>query len=773
MYAYKYDEETGGIELLDDDTKLHSNEPRPVYAQEMDFIGMNAHWNYKKQNDIPYLWAESGTYWYRGKKIAKVTGGSLCENPILEPFFDETEDKVKVQAIPNGTELIPINLSEMVERNRERMTILEQITVKMIYNYYKRKKRRKLFFHVAFSGGKDSIVLLDLVKRAIPRTAFMVVFGDTGMEFPDTYDVINQVEQQCIDEEIEFYRAASHFDPMESWRIFGPPSRVLRWCCSVHKSAPQTIKIREKLEKNDYVGVDFVGVRKYESLNRSNYDYENYGKKQKGQYSQNPILDWSSAEIWLYIYMHNLIINETYKKGNSRAGCLFCPMGGGKGDFFQYKSYPGEIDRFINIIKETNERDKGNPEALETYVTNGGWNARKNGRDLINNKQRYKEETKNSRICITVTDPLTDWHEWIKTIEDAHIDFEYTPNANGYTVSVNETAFRDNPANQKKFKQVFKKAAHCVGCRVCEADCSNNCISFKEGLKIDGCLHCGQCHEIADGCLAYHSLRMPAEGEKKMNSINSFANHAPKTDWVLDYLSKGDVFWEDNTLGPNQVSMFKRFLRETGLMADNHITGLFHIMNALGAEHPTAWGLLLSNFAYNAQCSWYIKNMDMGYSYLRDQMADMLINDGVKKNDATSIINAFKRFCELPLGTALKFGAVVSEEKKVNAKIISLTRTKTSLDDGRVILYSLFKFAEACEGYYQFTLSRLLDYNVESSGISPAQIFGLGREEMEQFLNGLTANYPEFINATFTHDLEKISLMEDKTSEDVLRLFEE
>ena len=44
---------------------------------------------------------------------------------------------------------------------------------------------------------------------------------------------------------------------------------------------------------------------------------------------------------------------------------------------------------------------------------------------------------------------------------------------------------------------------------------------------------------------------------------------------------------------------------------------------------------------------------------------------------------------------------------------------------------------------------------------------------MERFLNGLTARYSEFINATITHDLDKISLAEDKTAEDVLKLFEE
>ena len=41
--------------------------------------------------------------------------------------------------------------------------------------------------------------------------------------------------------------------------------------------------------KNDYVGMDFVGVRAHESATRATYDEENFGKKQKGQYSHNQI----------------------------------------------------------------------------------------------------------------------------------------------------------------------------------------------------------------------------------------------------------------------------------------------------------------------------------------------------------------------------------------------------------------------------------------------------------------------------------------------------
>jgi phosphoadenosine phosphosulfate reductase len=762
MYGYTHDAQTGGL-LLNNSTPIFSKEPRPVYYRELDLLGFDKHYNYAKQDELPYMWAEANCYWYRGCMVAKTKGGTLYTVPELEFILDTNNERI----LPDGETLLPVDIAAMVEKNRELLEVIEQVTAKKIFDTYKRYHKKLDIFHVAFSGGKDSIVLLELVKKALPRSGFVVVFGDTGMEFSDTYDVITKIEEQCRADDIEFYRAASHFKPEESWRLFGPPSRVLRWCCSVHKSTPQTLKLREVLGKNDYVGMDFVGVRAHESAARADYDYENYSKKQKGQYSHNSILEWSSAEIWLYIYAHGLVINETYKKGNSRAGCLFCPMGGGKGDLFQRLSYPKEIDSFIDIIKSMNARDLGNPIALETHITNGGWNARKNGRDLKITSPRYHDEIKDGKLQIIVTNPMSDWHEWIKTLGEIPFEYKIVKIKDGYCVNVPERLLKEQPAFIKRFKQIFKKAAHCVDCRVCETNCRNGCISFNNGLKIDGCMHCGQCHEIDNGCLVYHSLRLPQGEGNSMKSLNSFANHAPKPDWIKGFIEKKSDFWADNNLGPNQVTMFKRFLRESGLLENNQITRLTEIISNIGWESENAWGIILANFAYNTQCEWYIRNLEIGHVYTRETVSDMLIAVDVSKNDATSIINAFKRLCELPLGTKLNFGTVAEKGRQIE----TLARGKSTLEDNRVVLYALYKFAEACEGYYQFTLTRLLDHTVESVGISPTQIFGFDRDDMERFLNGLTAKYPDFINATFTHDLDKITLREDKTSADVLTLF--
>ncbi len=770
MYSYTFDEETGGI-VLNSSPTVFSKEPRPVYAREMDILGFADYWEYEKQNDIPYMWVESNAYWYRGVLIARIKGGDLYNAPELIPVRNDSGEVVCGKE--SGYSLKAIDLDLMCEKNKDILTIMEGTTVKLIVKEYEKFKKKLDVFHVAFSGGKDSAVLLHLVKKALPVGSFVVIFGDTGMEFPDTYKAVKYTQEECEKDGTPFYIAKSHFNPEESWKMFGPPARVLRWCCSVHKSTPQTLKMREITGKNNYIGMDFVGVRAYESLARSKYDYENFGKKQKGQYSFNPILEWTSAEIWLYIFANNIFVNEAYKNGNSRAGCLFCPMGGGKNDYMQLKSYPEEMSVYINMVKEMNARNAGDICALNTYVSNGGWNARKNGRDLTISDLHFDDEVKDGKYIIKVLNPRTDWREWIKTIGDLPFTYQIEDSKEGYKVICNASILKEYPKEAKKFKQVFRKAAYCLGCRVCETNCRNGCISFEHGLAISNCIKCGQCHEIDDGCLVYHSLRLSkGDGSMKSGSINSFANHAPKSKWVQEFFDLGDAYWdwEDNGLGSNQIPMFKKFLRECGIIdAKNKTTRMYEIAANLGWRDNTTWGLMIANLAYNAQCRWYIENMDIGMYYERSYICDLLMGEGVKKDDTASIILAFKRFCELPMGTEVNWGYV--EEK--GRQIDTLCRSKCIVDDNRVILYSLYKFVEKCNMGEEFHLSYLLDNEIEKDGLSPAKIFGItDEEEWKSILLGLSARYPDFINATFTNDLKTITLR-DKKSTDVLELFAE
>lgn len=775
MYSYTFDSVTGGIVLNSTPTNF-SKEPRPVYAKEMDILGFHKYWSYESQNEVPYMWAESTVYWYRGVQIAKIKGGDLYTTPELQPIRDE--NGAVLFGTAEGCKLQPIDMKAMCRASEDLLTVIEDSTVKKIVKEYEKFKNKLDIFHVAFSGGKDSAVLLDLVKKALPRDSFVVIFGDTGMEFPDTYETVAHTKQQCEEDGIPFYIARSHFDPEDSWKLFGPPARVIRWCCSVHKSTPQTLKMREITGKDNYIGMDFVGVRAHESLARSKYDYENFGKKQKGQYSYNPILEWTSAEIWLYIFRNQLYVNDAYKKGNSRAGCLFCPMGGGVSDYFRHCSYTCDIDKYEEFIRESYNCTDTN--IAKSYVANGGWRARKNGRDLKDNKFRCIENVANKRINITVISPKTDWKEWIKTLgmlsgndtdyslrfEGNEYPFTVTENMNGYVVSINDSITTENPKLSKLFRQVFRKAAYCSACQVCETNCRNGCIKFVDGkLSINNCIHCYQCHMIDEGCLLFHSLRYPQGGGKTMKSLNSFADHAPKRDWLVSFFELKEDFFTEHSLGPMMFDMFRRFLRDANLNDKNHFTPFADLICDIGWESDTALGLMLTNLAMeNPQIQWYIQNMDIGFFYERKNIEERLVSLDVKPKDAKSIVKAYKRIVETPFGTNLNFGYVTDDD---------MVRTKCSISDNRVILYALYKFAEKCNLDKEFSVAYLFDESVERDGVSPVRLFGLyDEEELKSILLGLSSAYPEFINATFTNDLQTISLR-DKSSEDVLNLFKE
>lgn len=758
MYSYTYDKETGGI-ILNSSPTGFSKEPRPVYAKELDILGFDRYWKYDKQIDLPYLWAEANNYWYRGKHVAKLKGGNL--NTAPEIIITVEEDGSPIFPEPNGNSMRPVDIEGMVEKNKDMMEIIEQTTVKKIFEIFKRYKKKVDLFHVAYSGGKDSEVLLDLVKKSLPKGSFVVVFADTGMEFPDTYEVIEKTQVRCKKEGIPFHVAQSHLGPEESWKLFGPPSRHLRWCCSVHKGAPQALKLREISDKNDYIGMAFVGVRSHESAVRAGYEYENYGKKQKGQFSHNSILEWTSAEVWLYIYANRLIINNAYKGGNSRVGCIFCPMSINKADFIIQKLYPDDLKLYIDLIMKSSGRNYGDG----TFITKGGWVSRRSGRDLADNTMNYTEKILDNNLIISVSAPKTDWKEWIKTLEDHDtIPLSINENDNGYKVKLPVSFIKENPTKGKLIKQVFRKSAYCIRCRVCEANCRHGNLKFEEMLKIANCTNCLECHEIEYGCYMYNSRRIPKEG--KSMSVNSFDSTLPKNSWFGRFFDKKGDYWEEHGLGPNQVKTFKCFLSHSGLTINGEYTKFASLIRELGWETDTSWGIILINLAErNPQFQWYIKNLEVNKQYTRNEVISMLLEVNKSNNVVKMVYNAYKKLIKLPLGTSLRFGYVTDKG--------DLVRTKCNISDPKVVLYGLFKFAEKCNDYKEFTLATLLNDSIDRDGISPTQIFGLDREDMIPMLIGLTAKYPDYITASFTHDLEKISLAIDKTSSDILNLFKE
>lgn len=249
-------------------------------------------------------------------------------------------------------------------------------------------------------------------------------------------------------------------------------------------------------------------------------------------------------------------------------------------------------------------------------------------------------------------------------------------------------------------------------------------------------------------------------------SLNCYSHHAPKMDWFNQYFSFKNEFDQNHSLGSQMYSFFKRFLRDAELLDSQGFSNFAKVIDSIGLDEPKSWALMLVNLAYTPQINWLIKRVPMFEPYSKDYTTSLLVSDGAKESWVGDIWSSYSRILDLPFGQ-VGLGAPVREKNKMMA----ITRTPWSNPDSLVILYALYRFAEACGEYYQFTLTRLLDHEVESDGVSPTEIFGIDREAMVRLLNGLSINYPDFITASFNLDLDSITLNADKTSADVLALF--
>lgn len=802
MYSYSWDSETGGL-LLNSSPLQFSKEPRPVYYKELDILGFDQHWKYDRNDSYPYMWAEANSYFYRGRLVAKTKGGSLYTAPELI-MLEEPE--------PNGAPLRFVDVPAMVEKNHDLLEKLVQDTIKKIYNTYVEYRNKVDVFYVAFSGGKDSVVAFDLVQRALPHNQMKVLFGDTGMEFPDTYRVMDLIKEKCEELGIEYLRASSKLNTEQTWRLFGPPAVTNRWCCSVHKTSPQIMLLQEQTGNQGFTGMAFTGIRGDESVSRSEYDDVNYGSKHRGQYSCHPILEWNSAELFDYIYQENLILNEAYKKGNTRAGCLVCPMSSGKHEYLKAQCYPAEVDRLVEKIKSTTGKSFSEEE-LVRFVDDGNWKTRKTGRELNFGQDKHLIETDKGKTVITVFNLNDRWKEWAKTIGEfiKLTDSDYTIDYKGKAYAVhfeqgqagtiitfpNCGTAKDDIKFISLFRSVIIKSIYCVNCGVCAANCSTGCIDMSSGLTIgNACVHCYQCHDIHEHCLRYNSIRNRVGGEKKMKGMDRYFSFGIRKNWM-------DLFFQDEGLADFWMSdghglvankkkdAFLNFVKDAGLVEyDKTLDGDKYTKNipttfaraafSIGSDSDVSWALMLCNLAYTSEFNWFIKNIPALQQITPDQMKYMLseVMEGDTKGlGKRNIADAFKiLLVKTPFGSDLGLGHPNYEEK-VNAsgnEVITMTsfyRDSWSNPDPRVILYSLYKFAENCGDYYQFTLSRLLDHDVESYGVSPTEIFNLDRAVMEKLLNGLAINYPDFITAQFNLDLDTITLNADKTSADVLALF--
>lgn len=160
-------------------------------------------------------------------------------------------------------------------------------------------------YWLAFSGGKDSVVILDLAKRS--GVKFEAIYNLTTVDPPELVRFIKTFP--CV-------RISR--PPKTMWQLVREkhmlPLRNARWCCN------------ELKEQGGIGRMVITGVRWAESARRTRRRMVETCYRNKSKRFMNPIIDWGTAAVWEYIRERSLRYCSLYDEGWKRIGCVLCPM---------------------------------------------------------------------------------------------------------------------------------------------------------------------------------------------------------------------------------------------------------------------------------------------------------------------------------------------------------------------------------------------------------------------------------------------------------------
>ncbi|HEY3426879.1 MAG TPA: phosphoadenosine phosphosulfate reductase family protein [Negativicutes bacterium] len=201
-------------------------------------------------------------------------------------------------------------------------------------------------YYVAFSGGKDSCVILDLVKRA--EVKYDAHYNLTTVDPPELVQFIRKYHPNV----------ERHLPKETMWQLIARkgdlPMRKSRWCCQILKEGGGSGR------------TVITGIRWEESVRRSKRKMVEACNKE-AKHFLHPIIDWTSNDIWQYIKDYAKIpYCSLYNEGYKRLGCVLCPMVHDVSkEIVRFpkiiQAYKNACSKGFEVMKERKERNSGIP----------------------------------------------------------------------------------------------------------------------------------------------------------------------------------------------------------------------------------------------------------------------------------------------------------------------------------------------------------------------------------------------------------------------------
>ena len=166
---------------------------------------------------------------------------------------------------------------------------------------------------ISSAFGAEGMALIDIASRL--HRKFRIFTLDTDFLFPETYNLMDRVEQRYG---ITIEKTYSLLSPEEQERVHGASlwSREPDQCCNLRKIEP----LRRKLSE---LRAWITSIRRDQTAARAVAHKIEWDEK-FGLIKINPIVDWTSTQIWQYIRKHDVPYNLLHDIGFPSIGCMHC-----------------------------------------------------------------------------------------------------------------------------------------------------------------------------------------------------------------------------------------------------------------------------------------------------------------------------------------------------------------------------------------------------------------------------------------------------------------